>query len=131
MAISDAISRLQSAKSALKTSIEGKGVTVSSSAKLEDYPALVDSIQAGGGSSDDYELMSFQNGTEFEAPLGEKNLLISIFNGSFATANVTVTNSSTSKYFTYSIPALKTYRFICNKNLNIVYVSTGTSTTIK
>ena len=52
MAISDEISRLQSAKSALKTSIEGKGVTVSSSAKLEDYPALVDSIEAGGGSGD-------------------------------------------------------------------------------
>lgn len=51
MAISDEITRLQSAKSALKTSIEGKGVTVPSSAKLEDYPALVDSIEAGGGGS--------------------------------------------------------------------------------
>lgn len=53
MAISDEITRLQSAKSALKTSIEGKGVTVPSTAKLEDYPALVDSIEAGGGSGDD------------------------------------------------------------------------------
>lgn len=52
MAISDEITRLQNAKSALKTSIEGKGVTVPSSAKLEDYPALVDSIEAGGGSGD-------------------------------------------------------------------------------
>jgi len=52
MAISDEITRLQSAKSALKTSIEGKGVTVPSSAKLEDYPALVDSIEAGGGGDD-------------------------------------------------------------------------------
>jgi len=53
MAISDEITRLQQAKSALKTSIEGKGVTVLSSAKLEDYPALVDSIQQGGGGDDD------------------------------------------------------------------------------
>lgn len=53
MAISDEITRLQSAKSALKTSIEGKGVTVSSSATLDDYPALVDSIQQGGGGGGD------------------------------------------------------------------------------
>ena len=51
MAISDEITRLQSAKSALKTSIEGKGVTVSSDATLDDYPALVDSIETGGGGS--------------------------------------------------------------------------------
>ena len=51
MAISDEITRLQQAKSALKTSIEGKGVTVSSDATLDDYPALVDSIETGGGGS--------------------------------------------------------------------------------
>ena len=33
----------------MKTSIEGKGVTVSSSATLDDYADLVDSIEAGGG----------------------------------------------------------------------------------
>ena len=49
MAISDEITRLQQAKAALKTSIEGKGVTVSSDATLDDYPALVDSIETGGG----------------------------------------------------------------------------------
>jgi len=54
MAISDEIARLQQAKADLKTAIEGKGVTVSSSAKLEDYPALVDSIQAGGGGGCSY-----------------------------------------------------------------------------
>lgn len=52
MAISDEITRLQNAKAALKTSIEGKGVTVSSDATLDDYPALVDSIETGGGVSD-------------------------------------------------------------------------------
>ena len=59
MAISDEITRLQNAKAALKTSIEGKGVTVSSDATLDDYPALVDSIEAGGsggsgGATDDW-----------------------------------------------------------------------------
>lgn len=52
MAISDEITRLQQAKAALKTSIEGKGVTVSSSATLDDYADLVDSIEAGGGNGD-------------------------------------------------------------------------------
>lgn len=48
MSISSEITRLQTAKADLKTAIEGKGVTVSSSAKLEDYADLVDSIPTGG-----------------------------------------------------------------------------------
>lgn len=52
MAISDEIARLQQAKADLKTAIEGKGVTVPSNATLDDYPALVDSIEAGGGSGE-------------------------------------------------------------------------------
>lgn len=44
MSIATEISRLTSAKAALKTAIEGKGVTVSSSAKLDDYADLVDAI---------------------------------------------------------------------------------------
>lgn len=50
MSIASEISRLQQAKADLKTSIENKGVTVSSSATLEDYPDYVDAIQQGGGS---------------------------------------------------------------------------------
>lgn len=57
MAISDEITRLQQAKAALKTSIEGKGVTVSSDATLDDYPALVDSIEAGGGGDGVYKIV--------------------------------------------------------------------------
>lgn len=44
MSIATEITRLTSAKAALKTAIEGKGVTVSSSAKLDDYADLVDAI---------------------------------------------------------------------------------------
>lgn len=50
MSIATEITRLQGAKADLKTAIEGKGVTVSSSAKLDAYPALVDAISGGGGS---------------------------------------------------------------------------------
>lgn len=51
MSISDEILRLQTAKSDLATSIANKGVTVPVNATLDDYPALVDSIQTGGGGS--------------------------------------------------------------------------------
>lgn len=47
--ITDQITRLQTAKANLKTSIEAKGVTVSADATLDQYPALVDSIPSGGG----------------------------------------------------------------------------------
>lgn len=49
MSIATEISRLQTAKSALKTSIENKGVTVPSETTLDGYAALVDQISGGGG----------------------------------------------------------------------------------
>lgn len=53
MSIASEITRLQTAKADLKTAIEGKGVSVPSSAKLDAYPALVESIQQGGGGDED------------------------------------------------------------------------------
>ena len=44
MSIASDLTRLQGAKADIKTAIEGKGVTVSSSAKLDDYADLIDSI---------------------------------------------------------------------------------------
>lgn len=49
MSIATEITRLQNAKAALKESIEAKGVTVEDIAKLDEYPALVDSIPQGSG----------------------------------------------------------------------------------
>ena len=51
MSIATEITRLQGAKDALKTAIEGKGVQVPSSALIDAYPDLVDQIQQGGGES--------------------------------------------------------------------------------
>lgn len=53
MSIASEISRLQTAKADLKIAIEGKGVTVPSSTKLDGYADLVDSIEAGGGGGGD------------------------------------------------------------------------------
>ena len=49
MSIADQITRLNNAKAAIKSSIENKGVTVSDTALLDEYPALIDSIEVGSG----------------------------------------------------------------------------------
>ena len=50
MSIATEITRLQNAKADIKTSIEAKGVTVPSSAKLDTYSSYVDQISGGGSS---------------------------------------------------------------------------------
>lgn len=50
MSIATEITRLQNAKSAIKTSIEGKGVTVPSTTTLDGYSTLIDSISSGTNS---------------------------------------------------------------------------------
>ncbi len=47
MSIQSEITRLQNAKTALKTAIENKGVTVPINTKLDGYANLVDSIETG------------------------------------------------------------------------------------
>ena len=51
MSIADDLTRIQTAKSDLRTAIQGKGVSVPSSAMIDDFPDYVDAIQQGGGSS--------------------------------------------------------------------------------
>ena len=49
MSIAKEINRLNNAKAAIKKSIENKGVEVKDSALLDEYPALIDSIEVGSG----------------------------------------------------------------------------------
>lgn len=51
MSIADDLTRIQGAKADIKTAIESKGVTVPSSALIDEYPGYVDAIQQGGGGS--------------------------------------------------------------------------------
>lgn len=53
MSIATELTRLNNAKSALKSAIENKGVTVPSSTKLDGYASLVNSIPSGGGTEGD------------------------------------------------------------------------------
>lgn len=48
MSIQTEITRIESAKTAIATAIEGKGVTVPEGTKLDGMAALVESIEAGG-----------------------------------------------------------------------------------
>ena len=49
MSVQSEITRIESAKTAIATAIEGKGVTVPEGTKLDGMAALIDSIEAGGG----------------------------------------------------------------------------------
>ena len=65
MSIASEITRLNNAKVAIKQSLANKGVEVSDSALLDEYPALIDSIPMEGGNpyyEDLYNLRT-SNGT--------------------------------------------------------------------
>ena len=50
MSIQTELTRLTNAKAAIKTAIEGKGVTVPEATLLDGMASLIESIEAGGGS---------------------------------------------------------------------------------
>ena len=50
--IAQEISRLTAAKADIKTAIEGKGVVVPSTTKLDGYADLIDTIEQGGGAEE-------------------------------------------------------------------------------
>ena len=49
MSIQTELTRITNAKAAIKTAIEGKGVTVPNGTLLDGMAALIESIEAGGG----------------------------------------------------------------------------------
>lgn len=97
MSISSEITRLQNAKASIKTSIEAKGVTVPSSAKLDSYSSYVDQIQTGGGSSKIASVLegtvTTMNASDFEGATAIKQ---SCFEGITTLTSVTVPSSVTS-----------------------------------
>jgi len=49
MSIATEISRLQTAKANIKTSLENKGAIVPTETKLDNYPSIIDNLPSGGG----------------------------------------------------------------------------------
>ena len=54
MSIQTELTRLTNAKAAIKTAIEGKGVTVPEATLLDGMASLIESIEAGGGATEPY-----------------------------------------------------------------------------
>lgn len=54
MSIQSELTRLTDAKAAIKTAIEGKGVTVPDTTLLDGMAALIEAIEAGGGAKYSY-----------------------------------------------------------------------------
>ena len=52
MSIQTELARITNAKAAIKTAIEGKGVTVPEATLLDGMAALIESIEAGGGGAE-------------------------------------------------------------------------------
>ena len=61
MRVHTQIDRLASAKAAIKTAIEGKGVTVPDGTLLDGMAALIESIETGGG----FDFSSVLSGTMY------------------------------------------------------------------
>jgi hypothetical protein len=59
MSVATELQRIIDAKADLKTAIEAKGVTVSSSALIDDYADYVDAIPSGGGGAVEEKLLNF------------------------------------------------------------------------
>lgn len=104
MSIASEISRLQTAKADLKTAIEGKGVTVPASAKLDAYPALVESIQAGGGSIED--LITKENLVRIIINIGDTDFTLDSSNN-FSDDNGIFVDSKAVKYIKFYFDGLE------------------------
>ena len=64
MSIQTELTRITNAKAAIKTAIEGKGVTVPDGTLLDGMASLIDSIEAGGGGSGNFATGTFTPETD-------------------------------------------------------------------
>ena len=75
MSIQTDLTRITNAKAAIKTAIEGKGVTVPDATLLDGMAALVESIEAGGGGAGELfhtEITLATSGEVLTLEVGEK-----------------------------------------------------------
>ena len=99
MSIATEITRLSNAKSALKTSIQNKGVSVPSSTKLDGYPSLVDQIVAQG-----YEELTVTCSTD-QAGVSAEGQILTIDGKNYTVPSNGVVTAKIEKHLTYSISA--------------------------
>lgn len=82
MSVQSEITRLQNAKAAIKTAVEGKGVTVPDGTLLDGMAALIESIEAGGsGGGTNYGTVTYETYSQmlsFGVPIPEDNFFVAI-----------------------------------------------------
>ena len=99
MAISDELTRIQTAKADIKASIEAKGVTVPSDALIDTYSNYVDEIQTGGGGGQaEQDLIDLIEGdiVTLNIPNGITKIKDYAFADCTSLTSVTIPNSVTS-----------------------------------
>lgn len=82
MSIQTELTRITNAKAAIKTAIEGKGVTVPAGTLLDGMAALIESIEAGGGIEVLSSIVTFDSDTnryEEEVPSGKTVIFAGFF----------------------------------------------------
>ena len=92
MSIQTELTRITNAKEAIKTAIEGKGVTVPDGTMLDGMAAMINSIQSGGGGVD----ISFINAVNRSSYNGGMTL-----DGVFGKINC---NFASNNEYTFEIP---------------------------
>ena len=95
MSIASEISRLQTAKTDIKTAIEAKGVTVPSSATIDTYDDYVAEISGGGGSTEALINLIERDITSIDIPSGTTSIGTSAFDSCFSLSSVTIPSGVT------------------------------------
>ena len=97
MSVATELTRIQSAKAALKTSIRNKGVSVSDDALISAYPALVDAIETGGGGDSDAVIRDLIEGdiTSITIPSGTTKIKEHMFENNQDLTSVSIPDSVT------------------------------------
>lgn len=97
MSVATELTRIQSAKAALKTSIRNKGVSVSDDALISAYPALVDAIETGGGGDSDAVIRDLIEGdiTSITIPSGTTRIKGHMFEGNTNLTSVSIPDGVT------------------------------------
>lgn len=96
MSIQSELTRLTDAKAAIKTAIEGKGVTVPDTTLLDSMAALIEAIEAGGGAKYSYGSFTPSETTELTTAYAIEH------NSGFV-PNVFIVVKSNSTFAQYSI----------------------------
>ena len=101
MSIQTELTRITNAKAAIKTSIEGKGVTVPDGTLLDGMASLIESIEAGGGGGMKVEVFSLTPAQEIpkgEYEIGETTITNPHFCVCFDGTQPASKNTDTKKY---------------------------------